>query len=142
MLTVENVDRFKKLMKADSNINMDTPWSYVEQEFFLKRKPQIMKEGDQILFDQTPSDLLIAFEEFIKDLEREDFQQKKQERRRIERKNRERFVTLLKALFDRRLINHRTKWRDLVRGSSEEAKKGEITEKPELPAFGTMTEVT
>jgi pre-mRNA-processing factor 40 len=70
----------------------------------------------------TQSDLLQAFEEFVKDLERDEFQQKKQERRRIERKNRERFVALLKALFDRRVINHRTKWRDLVNGTHEEFK--------------------
>lgn len=28
----------------------------------------------------------------------------------------------MKALFDKRVINHRTKWRDLVRGTSDEAK--------------------
>jgi len=60
-------------MKADSSINTETPWSYVEQEYYLKKRPPIQKEGDQVLFDQTQMDLLQAFEEFIKDLERDDF---------------------------------------------------------------------
>jgi hypothetical protein len=71
-------------------------------------------------------DLLQAFEEYVKDLEREDFQTKKQERRRLERKNRDRFVVLLKTLFEKRVVNHRTKWRDLVRGISFEARTAEV----------------
>ena len=50
-------------------------------------------------------DILTAFEETVKELEREDAQVKKQERRRTERKNRERYVELLKRLFNARLIN-------------------------------------
>ena len=62
-------------------------------------------------------DLLKAFEEFVKDLEREEFAVKKQERRRDERKNREKFCFLLRTLFDKRIIYHRTKWKELVRGT-------------------------
>lgn len=85
-------------------------------------------------------DLLQAFEEYIKDLEREDFQTKKQERRRTERKNRDRFVALLKTLFDKRVVNHRTKWRDFVRGISFEAKSTEVKQEPEMKPFSTLPE--
>lgn len=61
-------------------------------------------------------EILTAFEDFIKELEREDLSIKKQERRRTERKNRERYVELLKGLFEARLVNQRTRWRDLVKG--------------------------
>jgi hypothetical protein len=33
-------------MKADTAINTETPWSYVEQEYYLKKRPPIQKEGD------------------------------------------------------------------------------------------------
>ena len=52
----------------------------------------------------------------MKDLEREDAMSKKQVRRRAERKNREKYVELLRRLFEARLVNQRTKWRDLING--------------------------
>ena len=72
-VSLENIEKFKKAMKADPNITMDTSWSYIDQEYYQKKKPPVQKEGDQILFDNTQMDLLQAFEEFIKDQEREDF---------------------------------------------------------------------
>ena len=61
-------------------------------------------------------DILTAFEDTMKDLEREDAMSKKQVRRRAERKNREKYVELLRRLFEARLVNQRTKWRDLING--------------------------
>jgi len=34
----------------------------------------------------------------------------------LERKNREKYVNMLRGLFEARLINQRTKWSDLVNG--------------------------
>ena len=61
-------------------------------------------------------DVLTAFEDAIKELEREDQMAKKLERRRVERKNREKYADLLRRLFEARLVNQRTRWRDLVNG--------------------------
>ena len=61
-------------------------------------------------------DILTAFEDTMKDLEREDAMSKKQVRRRAERKNREKYVELLRRLFEARLVNQRTRWRDLING--------------------------
>ncbi len=61
-------------------------------------------------------DILTAFEDTMKDLERDDAHAKKQERRRTERKNREKYLKLLRRLFEARLVNQRTRWRDLVNG--------------------------
>lgn len=61
-------------------------------------------------------DVLISFEDTIKELEREDAMTKKQERRRAERKNREKYLELLRRLFEARLVNQRIRWSDLVSG--------------------------
>ncbi len=37
--SLDNIEKFKKLFRADANINMETGWSYVEQEYYLKKKP-------------------------------------------------------------------------------------------------------
>ena len=63
------------------------------------------KASKSVYNEATQMDILTAFEETVKELEREDAQVKKQERRRTERKNRERYVELLKRLFNARLIN-------------------------------------
>jgi hypothetical protein len=44
--SLENIEKFKKQFRADANINMETGWSYVEQEYYLKKKPNPIKEGD------------------------------------------------------------------------------------------------
>lgn len=61
-------------------------------------------------------ELLTAFEDHMKELERVDTAAKKQERRRAERKNREKYLAQLRQLFEARLVNQRTRWRDLVNG--------------------------
>ena len=46
-------------MSADSNINQDTKWSYVEHEYYLKKKPtEDLNNKDNVMFDQTHMDLL------------------------------------------------------------------------------------
>ena len=89
---------------------MDTRWKDILALVEAK------KAAKQLYSEASQMDILTAFEETVKDLEREDAQIKKQERRRTERKNRENYVGLLKRLFNARLINQRTRWRDLVNG--------------------------
>jgi hypothetical protein len=46
-------------MSADSNINQETKWSYVENEYYLKKKPtEDLNKKDNVMFDQTHMDLL------------------------------------------------------------------------------------
>ena len=59
--------------------------------------------------------LIRAFEEYIKGIERNDFQNKKFEKRRIERKNREAFAALVQDKLSKREITSETKWRDFVK---------------------------
>lgn len=41
MASIDNIERFKKAMRADPNVNIETSWSYIEQEFYLKKKPAV-----------------------------------------------------------------------------------------------------
>ena len=53
------IEKFKKLMSADSNINQETKWSYIENEYYLKKKPtEDLNKKDNVMFDQTHMDLL------------------------------------------------------------------------------------
>lgn len=64
------------------------------------------KKASKPLYNEAaPIEYLTAFEDTIKELEHESAMQKKQERRRAERKNRERYVDLLRRLFEARLVN-------------------------------------
>lgn len=74
------------------------------------------KATKSLYSEATEMDVLTAFEDTMKDLERDDAQTKRQERRRAERKNREKYLDLLQKLFEARLVNQRTRWRDLVNG--------------------------
>lgn len=96
--------------EIDESAGIDTRWSEMVEIMEAK------KHSVPVYAEAEPIDKLTAFEEYVKDLEREDFQAKKQERRRRERKNREKFAALMEALFKARLANQRTKWRDLVNG--------------------------
>lgn len=40
-VSVDNIEKFKKAFKADPIVNMDTCWSYIEQEYYLKKKPPV-----------------------------------------------------------------------------------------------------
>lgn len=56
-----------------------------------------------------------AFEEYVKNIEKNEYQQKKMEKRRIERKNREAFTNLINQLLTNREITHETKWSEFVK---------------------------
>ncbi len=58
-----------------------------------------------------------AFEEYVKNIERNEYQQKKFEKRRIERKNREAFANLINELLNSRKITHETKWSEFVKAN-------------------------
>lgn len=73
-------------------------------------------EQDFEVFTNTESiDKLTAFEETIRDLEREEFQCKRQLKRRQERKNRERFTTLMKKMQLERTISLYASWAETVK---------------------------
>ena len=96
--------------EIDEGVSIDTRWSDMVEVIEAKKSTiPVYAEADAI-------DKLAAFEEYVKDLERDDFQTKKQDRRRRERKNREKFAALMEALFKARLAHQRTKWRELVTG--------------------------
>ena len=60
------------------------------------------------------TNLFRAFEDYIKTKEREEFQNKKAEKRRRERKNREAFAQMVEDKLKRREITMKTKWKEFV----------------------------
>ena len=66
--------------EIDESAGIDTRWSEMVEIMEAK------KHSVPVYAEAEPIDKLTAFEEYVKDLEREDFQAKKQERRRRERK--------------------------------------------------------
>ena len=58
---------------------------------------------------------LTAFEETIRDLERDEFKAKRQKRRRIERRNREAYIDLLEKLQKERKVTLYSRWADTVK---------------------------
>lgn len=61
-----------------------------------------------------------AYEEYVKTVERAEFQARKLEKRRQERKNREVFSQFLAQKLKSREITHDTKWRDFVAAYKDE----------------------
>ena len=105
------IDMLKAAFQADKSINMDTRWSDITATM------EQTKHLVPVYAEAEPIEKLTAFEEYIKSLEQEDSKVKKQEKRRRERKNREKFAALIEALFKHRIVNQRTKWRVLINGT-------------------------
>ena len=104
----------KAAFQADKSINMDTRWSDITATM------EQTKHLVPVYSEAEPIEKLTAFEEYIKSLEQEDSKIKKQEKRRRERKNREKFAALIEALFKHRIVNQRTKWRVLINGTKQQ----------------------
>jgi pre-mRNA-processing factor 40 len=80
-----------------------------------------LKEDKDSLFCSTePLEQISAFEEYVKGIERQEFQQKKLEKRRQERKNREAFTLMIEELLQKREITHETKWVEFVKTFRED----------------------
>eukprot|EP00347_Sterkiella_histriomuscorum_P007645 403348123 len=81
-----------------------------------KWKELITNLADDQLFKSADTlEQITAFEEYIKAIERQEFQTKKFEKRRQERKNRENFVKLLEEKLQSRELTHRSKWKNFVK---------------------------
>ena len=89
----------KEEFKADNTITLETRWKDVDAIV------EARKAVKSLYNESTPMEYLTAFEDTMKELEHEQSMQKKQERRRAERKNRERYIDMLQRLFEARLVN-------------------------------------
>ena len=106
----QRIEQLREEFRSENTITLETRWKDIDAIV------ESRKAVKPLYNEATPMEYLTAFEDTIKELEHENAMQKKQERRRAERKNRERYVDLLRRLFEARLVNQRTRWRDLVNG--------------------------
>lgn len=102
----ELMDKIKTQFAVQYKVDLDTKWA----DIFKRVKQQQQQDDTSLLHDL---DVLEAFEDYIKDLEKKFNQQRqdiKQQRYRQERKCREEFVELLQELG---MINSDTTWSDV-----------------------------
>jgi len=65
-LSLKNIEQFRKDLKGDKSINLDTPWSYIEDRYYYNKDAsgKKSKDGDEPAFiasksfDQKRMDLL------------------------------------------------------------------------------------
>ncbi|KAL3141198.1 hypothetical protein ABBQ38_003538 [Trebouxia sp. C0009 RCD-2024] len=98
---------FKELLERTSDIKASTSW----------RKAVGKLEGEPEYEDLSKVDRLEAFEDYMKDLDKQEAEIKeklKQEKKREERKNREAFSELLREDMDEGFIKPKMRWREYL----------------------------
>ncbi|KAJ3115326.1 hypothetical protein HDU96_000810 [Phlyctochytrium bullatum] len=108
----EAMDKFRSLLKSISEIKAETPFKNAQEIW----KQNADYQADEALTKLDPIDVLTIFEDHVKALENEYYQQKSREKanwRREERKNRDNFRTLLKRLRADGAIFFDSKWKDV-----------------------------
>ena len=112
VLKQRNMTSLTAILQQMDQVNYLTTWSEAQQ--FLLDNPTFAENEE--LQNMDKEDALICFEEHIRSLETENEEEKAREklrRRRIERKNREAFVTLLDKLHCQGKLTSLSLWMDL-----------------------------
>jgi len=108
----EKLEKFEMILRSIEKIQYDTTWARA-QELYIAH-PLYQEDDDLQKMDQL--DFLVTFEEYVLKLEKERADKlivERDQRRRIERQNRDAFKGLLKELKDNGKITPKTKWTDI-----------------------------
>lgn len=108
----KGLEEFSQLLVHLSEITFCTRWKDARDIFMNSKQFSSTLEFKEL----EPMDLLIAFEDHIKNLERKDMAEKQVERerqRRMERKNRDAFNKLLRDLVEDGKLTALTKWKHI-----------------------------
>ncbi|KAK6939748.1 WW domain [Dillenia turbinata] len=100
-----NITEYRKFLESCDFIKVNTPW----------RKIQDRLEDDERCLRLEKIDRLEIFQEYIRDLEKEEEEQKKiqkEQLRRAERKNRDAFRKLMEEHVSFGILTAKTRWRD------------------------------
>ncbi|TPX78538.1 hypothetical protein CcCBS67573_g00254 [Chytriomyces confervae] len=114
----ENIERFKHILKTTPSITCTTTWNEAQHLWashpdFLPPSPNSVNP----LHSMEAIDILVTFEDHMKQLEAafmENLEKQKAAERRVERKNRDAFRTLLDRLVGDGVIHMNAKWKDVV----------------------------
>ncbi|KAJ3236316.1 hypothetical protein HDU81_010905 [Chytriomyces hyalinus] len=114
----ENIERFKHILKTTPSITCTTTWNEAQHLWashpdFLPPSPNSVNP----LHSMEAIDILVTFEDHMKQLEAafmENLEKQKAAERRVERKNRDAFRTLLDRLVADGVIHMNAKWKDVV----------------------------
>jgi len=102
----DNMKRFRQKLESDISININSQWRKIKEQF---KEDETFKILDKI-------DRLQVFEDYIRDLERDEEDKKKREemyhKKRSSRKTRDSFRGLLQEKLEQGQINIHTKWKD------------------------------
>ncbi|PON65555.1 WW domain containing protein [Parasponia andersonii] len=101
----QNVAEYRKFLESCDFIKVNSQW----------RKVQDRLEDDERYLLLEKLDRLLIFQDYIRDLEKEEEEQKKIQKehlRRVERKNRDEFRKLMEEHIDAGTLTARTHWRD------------------------------
>jgi len=101
--TKTHIDNLRNLLE-EQKISLDTTW---EQFCKIFAEHPIFKEADDL-------EKITAFTDYMRNLEKQDFEEKKRIRRYHERINREVFREMLDEKFKQGLFNIKTKWNKFV----------------------------
>ncbi|KAJ3247820.1 hypothetical protein HDU78_002901 [Chytriomyces hyalinus] len=114
----ENIERFKHILKTTPSITCTTTWNEAQHLWashpdFLPPSPNSVNP----LHSMEAIDILVTFEDHMKQLEAafmENLEKQKAAERRVERKNRDAFRTLLDRFVGEGVIHMNAKWKDVV----------------------------
>jgi pre-mRNA-processing factor 40 len=105
----ENMASFRQLLEETKSIKVSSQW----------RKVQELLDEDPRYLALDKEDRLIVFEDYIRDMERRDEEDKikeAEEKKKQERRVRDEFRQLLQTMFEEGQLNHRTKWKKVIEG--------------------------
>ncbi|EXC51391.1 Pre-mRNA-processing factor 40-A-like protein [Morus notabilis] len=100
-----NAAEYRKFLESCDFIKVNSQW----------RKVQVRLEDDERCLRLEKLDRLLIFQDYIRDLEKEEEEQKKiqkEQLRRVERKNRDEFRKLMEEHIDAAALTAKTPWRD------------------------------
>jgi len=101
----DNMKRFRQKLEAESSITINSQWRKIKEQF---KEDEAFKILDKI-------DRLQVFEDYIRDIEREEEDKKREEiyhKKRVSRKNRDAYRALLQEKFEQGIITIYSKWKE------------------------------
>ncbi|KAL6289247.1 hypothetical protein ACE6H2_006757 [Prunus campanulata] len=104
----EAKNAFKALLES-ANVHSDWTWKQVNSQW---RKVQDRLEDDERCLHLEKLDRLLIFQDYIRDLEKEEEEQKKEQLWRVERKNCDEFRKLIEEHVADGTLTAKTHWRD------------------------------
>ncbi len=116
LFSKNNREELRNQLVKDSRVTSLTKWNEISELYQDNIAWKELPEYDRLqLLSQKPKFTIFrVFSKWIIELDRQEHENKRKNRRRQERKNRDNFRELLKEQIEKGTLNYKTKWRYFV----------------------------